>query len=169
MKRIKKALAIMCMFALVMGCTACAGGSDNAADKTVTEGNFTITLTEKFEKQSDAQGFDWMYMSDKVIVMGVSESQELLSQAGMDISTVEDYGKACVAAHEGIGDVAVQSAGNYAYAEYEQKIQSVDYSYYCAFYKGADSYWAVTFSTLKEDYAAQKDNIAKWAASAAVQ
>lgn len=168
MRRIKKVLAIVCMCILVIGCTACAGGG-SAADKTLTEGNLTITLTEAFEKQADAQGFSWLYMSDKVIVMGISEAQDLLSQAGIDVNTVEEYGKACIDAHEGVSNVEVKSAGSYAYAEYEQKIEGVDYSYYCAFYKGASEYWAVTFSTLKGDYEKQKDNIAKWASTVTVQ
>ena len=166
MRFIKKMMAVLCI--LVIGCTACAGGS-SAADQTMTEGNLTITLTDEFQKQANAQGFNWMYMSDKVIVMGVSEAQDLLSQAGIDVNTVEEYGKACIDAHDGVSNVELQSAGNYAYAEYEQKVEGVDYSYYCAFYKGASDFWAVTFSTFKEDYAKQRDNIVKWAASVAVQ
>lgn len=166
MKYMKRILAVVCVCALVIGCTAC---SSKAVDQTVTEGDFTITLTDDFEKQSDAQGYDWLYMSKKVIVMGVGEEQELFSQAGIEMNTVEDYGKACVAAHGGIDDAEVKSEGSYAYVEYEQAVDGVDYSYYCAFYKGSSKFWAVTFSTFKEDYAGQRDNIAKWASSAAVQ
>lgn len=169
MKRIKKLVALVCICMLVMGCTACAAGGSKAADKTVTEGNFTITLTDAFEKQTDSQGFNWIYMSDKVAVMGVSESQDLLSQAGLDVATVEDYGKACISAHEGLSNVEVQSAGSYAYVEYDQAVDGVDYSYYCAFYKGASDYWAISFSTFKEDYAGQRENIVKWASSVVVQ
>lgn len=168
MRCIKRMMAVLCMCILVIGCTACAGSS-SAADQTMTEGNLTITLTDAFQKQANAQGFNWLYMSDKVIVMGVSEGQDLLSQAGIDVNTVEEYGKACVDAHEGVSNVEVQSAGNYAYAEYEQKVEGVDYSYYCAFYKGASDFWAVTFSTFKDDYAKQRDNIVKWADSVTVQ
>lgn len=169
MKRIKKMLAVVCMCMLVIGCTACGAGGSKAADKTVTEGNFTITLTDAFEKQTDSQGYDWLYMSDKVIVMGVSESQDLLSQAGLNVTTVEEYGKACIDAHESVSNVEVQSAGSYAYVEYDQTIQGVDYSYYCAFYKGESDYWAISFSTFKKDYADERENIVKWASSVVVQ
>lgn len=155
----KKTLALVMAGVMMMLFTACAS---QAADKVFTEGALSITLTDAFTKES-YEGYDFVYQSNKIMVMGVCETQQQFNEVGMTVGTVQEYAKLCMEAHG--TDVSLQTADSYVYCEYEEKVQGKDFSYYAAFYNNGDNYWVLSFATLKDDYADQKATIEKFASS----
>ncbi len=160
----KRVLALLLAMAMLM----CSGCAAEPKDVQLTEGGFTITLTEKFEKMANAS-YDVVYNSPKVLVMAVNDTYEELEAAGLTKGTLDTYAQLCKTNHGGLDTVSIKQSDKYPYFEYEQEVEGTKYSYYGCFFQGSNGYWAVTFATMPEDYADQKANIEKWASSIQVQ
>lgn len=157
--KMKKTLALAMVCVMMLLSTACAS---EAADKVMTEGALNITLTDAFTKSS-YEGYDFVYESRKIMVMGVCETQQEFNEVGMTVGTVREYAKLCMDAHG--TDVSLQTADSYVYCEYDETVQGQNFSYYAAFYNNGDNYWVLSFATLKDDYESQKATIEKFASS----
>ena len=155
---------IVLVAALVLGVAlgVLSGWLENRTEpKTFTSGEFSITLHNKFEVDEDPE-FDGCYLSQDVLVMVTREWFADLE--GMEINSLQDYGKALMDIYQIDGELTVEDGLTYFEYDYSDMVEG-DYHYVCTLHEGADSYWIVEFATYKEDEAEYAEKIRTWAKS----
>ncbi len=132
--------------------------------KTFTSGEFSITLHDKFEVEADPD-FDALYLSENVLVMVTKE--RFADLEGMEIKSLQDYGKALMDIYEIDGELTVEDGLTYFEYDYSDMVEG-DYHYVCTLHESADAYWIVEFSTMQEDAAEYAEKIRTWAKSVSI-
>jgi len=121
--------------------------------------NMTITLTDKFENDSSASGFDACYASNKAVVFILREN--LSTMPGYEHLTVDEYGELVIEVND-IDASKLNHSDNLTYFEYDNDSH---YHYSAFLYKDGETFWMIQFCTDQNDAAKYQDKIFEWAAS----
>ncbi|MBO7701207.1 MAG: hypothetical protein IIZ17_08010 [Eubacteriaceae bacterium] len=150
-KNITKILAVAVMLILVASAAAC-GSSAPKQEKTQVADTGTglkITLPESLQKDS-MDGFDLFYYNDEFMVSVITESNELLTNAGFDLSNLDLKGYSDLVAQANGVDFTQNADGNYI-AEYDRTLTDGDFHYYTTVAQGPQGYYVVTFACFADE------------------
>lgn len=154
-KKILLFLNFTVMLILFTGC--------GAKEKTITEDDMTITLTEDFKKSSLANA-TWYYESTNALVMGIRETKDELEHTGLEVNSLNDYASAVIETN-GLSSVTAKERGDYLYFEYDKTIGGTKYSYMTCLYDHNEEYWMINFACYEQRYDKLKDDFLEWADS----
>ena len=150
-KTLSKLLAVSVMLMLVVACAAC-GSSGAKEEKTQVADTGTglkITLPESLQKDS-MDGFDLFYYNDEYMVSVITESNDLLSSAGLDPASMDLKGYSdLVAAANGV-TFSQDADGNYV-SEYDRTLTDGNFHYYTTVAQGPQGFYVVTFACFADE------------------
>ncbi len=127
--------------------------------KTFTSAGMSITLTEAFDVEADAN-FDVCYVSNGEAVM---VNRERLSAEDMADITLYQYCAAVIEVFE--EEASPRSEDGLTYFEYEINSDGTNYRYLVVVYKSTDAFWTVQFGTTKGDFEEMRPTMMEWAKS----
>ncbi len=165
MRRAKRKLAVLLVMSLVLStCTGCL----SAKEQVFTESNFSITLTNRFEKVdvgTDAYAYEYRDIGVAV----TSQSKEEIKNMGIQITSVNRFAILALKSYEGADTAFVRDGLNHCYCEFDTVIDGEAMSAYAAFYESDTHYWLVLFGCPPEKYSDYQANFANWASTVTVQ
>lgn len=137
-----------------------------AKEKTFQEQEYSIQLTEDFEKK-DLKGATYYYESNTAIVMVVSENGKELSNIGVTKdSSLDDYMKAVVKNNKLPEKTKIHKQGEYRYITYESgDKKSGEFYFVAATYKKENQFWLINFACRQTDDLKFKKQFINWADS----
>lgn len=123
-----------------------------------------ITLTNEFA-ETDVDGYTVCYVSEKVLVLALKESYELVD--GFENYTLEEYGNLVITNNNLESKCQLQSDDGLTYFKYQytDSEKNTTYDYFSVVYKGTDAFWMMQFVTDEEDTADYQQHLAEWAKS----
>ena len=156
----KKIISILLALCAILSLSAC-----KTTDKVFFAFGMEITLTNDFE-EAKADGYTAAYESDEIAVL-------ILKQKFSDFPngikmTLSDYATmVCVKHTSKKPSKPVLVDEKYYIMEFSlvSEENDVTYQHFVAMLKGGDAFWTVQIVCDKDDYAKQKETIAKYVAS----
>ena len=156
----KKIVSILLALCAILNLSAC-----KTTDKVFSTYGMEITLTSEF-KEAKADGYTAAYESDDIAVL-------ILKQKFSDFPngsrmTLSDYATmVCVKHTSKKPSKPVLVDEKYYIMEFTlvSEENNVTYQHFVAMFKGVDAFWTVQIVCDKDDYAEQKNTIAKYVAS----
>lgn len=132
-------------------------------EKTFTEGDLSITLTNEFSNQL-YEGYTVCFESQKVAVFALEEPFSLAE--GFGDYTLEEYAE-IVFSNNGMEGFELLTDGENSYFEYEfTNPDTQDTFYYKTYlYKEDDAFWVINFATFVENYGEFVESFDVWASS----
>ncbi len=129
-------------------------------DKAFEESAYSITLTNRFEKDA-FEGYEAIYEKDDVLVM---ISKETFASLGEYSSiSVTEYNKIIQADTEAPTKTEVRTEDGLCYYDHTADIDGENYTYRVFAYKGSDAFWLVQFVVYTEDMEKNQADIMAWA------
>ena len=129
-------------------------------DKTFTGSDYSITLTNRFDFDSD-EDFTAVYEADDVLVL---ISKETFASLGEYASiSVTEYNQIIQKDTEAPSKTEVRTEDGLCYYEHTLEVDGDSYTYHVFAYKGSDAFWLVQFVTFTEDAEKANADIIAWA------
>ena len=132
------------------------GGCAPSANTKIVCGDISLTLPGAFmdlSKESYGEETDFLYGRDGLIVMGLSEKKESLSQM-----TLEEYTRLLLTENK-LTCTPEKRNGGYGFA-YEAPVGNGFYTYVTATFEDRESFWIVQCYCPREDYEKNRTAIA---------
>ena len=160
MKKILCLLAVLLM--LTAGCTP-----KPPEPLTFTEADFSVTLTDAFEKSS-ADGLVYHYVSKDALLLVTMDDFSLFETAGVatDI-TLEEYAQIAIDTNKLGSTVDTDAAGN-VYFTYTRAAGGDSFYYYAVVKRSEKGFWLCQFACDAADAETLSAQFAEWGASIAV-
>lgn len=131
-------------------------------EKTFTESEFSITLTNRFDPERD-DDFYAVYGRDDAVVM---IARETFAELGEYSSlTVSEYIQAYQESNAAASKTAVKTADGLCYFDYNATVSGDELTYRFFAYKSSDAFWTVQIAVFTEDLADSEADIMAWAKS----
>lgn len=161
-------IIVLCIAALVGGIIGWFGGSGIPHDKTFSDGNFSITLTDEFEQiDLEENNLTDYYACFGTNYMSVFISKEPFSLSeGFGDLTIEEYRDLVLKNNDFDSSPTIQNHEGLTCFDYNTVNDSGDDSYYfTSVYKSDDAFWIVGFATFAENEEIYGEDIIEWAKS----
>ena len=130
--------------------------------ETFTHEQFSITLTNRFEKdEEDNEGYEAIYEKDDVLVMISKETFASLGEYGS--ISVTEYNDIIQKSTEAPTKTEVRTEDGLCYYDHTLIIDGESYTYHVFAYKGSDAFWLVQFVVYTEDAEKTNADIMAWA------
>lgn len=131
-------------------------------DKAFTGSDYSITLTNRFEKdEEDNEGYEAIYEKDDVLVMISKETFASLGEYGS--ISVTEYNDIIQKGTEAPTKTEVRTEDGLCYYDHTLIIDGESYTYHVFAYKGSDAFWLVQFVVYTEDAEKTNADIMAWA------
>lgn len=137
-----------------------------AEEKTFTEKEFSIKLTEDFEKKK-LEGATYYYESSTAIVMVIKEKATELEDIGIqEDSSLDDYVQAIVKSNKLPEDTKISKRGDYRYISYENGDKKTGEFYFVAVtFRQGEEFWLMNFACRQTNDQQFKEQFLEWADS----
>lgn len=157
-KKVKRSLLLVSMLTMLLVIAGC-----DANPKNFTCKGLTITLTDDFQEKK-MNGFDAYYSSEYVIFSAVEETDEVLQNAGYEITNLEGYCSE-ILSQNNVSSNELIKRGDYYYFTNSAVKSGAKYTYVHCMFEGRNSYWICEFVCKAKDYNEYKKDILEWADS----
>ncbi len=131
-------------------------------EQAFTGSDYSITLTDRFEKES-YEGYEAIYEKDDVVVMISKETFASLGEYGS--VSVTEYNEIIREGTKAPTKTELRTQDNLCYYDHTAVIDGENYTYRVFAYKGSDAFWLVQFVVYTEDLEKTDADIMIWAKS----
>lgn len=145
-----------------------AAGFNSNAPKEIEFRDMSVTLTDSFKKETDAQAsekYDVAYATNHVVFMALEESFE--DAPFLEGLTVDDYADACIFVNKLSDTSKVKHSGDLTYFTYEKDAplngDTVNCTYFAFTFKEDDAFWLIQFAVKTNELGQYEDDIFGWA------